>query len=57
LEPIKVADGNVIEEPPLAIWANFRQRALDVAIMQINKKTDLEIELDSIDENTGEWWR
>jgi hypothetical protein len=34
----KDPDGNVIQEPPLPIWANFRQRALDVAILEINKK-------------------
>jgi plasmid replication initiation protein len=49
LESIKDADGNVIQEPPLPIWANFRQRALDVAIMQINQKTDLRIKLSSIE--------
>jgi plasmid replication initiation protein len=49
LEAIKDADGNVIQEPPLPIWANFRQRALDVAIMEINKKTDLRIRLGSIE--------
>jgi plasmid replication initiation protein len=49
LESIKDADGNVIQEPPLPIWANFRQRALDVAIMEINKKTDLGIKPSSIE--------
>jgi plasmid replication initiation protein len=43
LESIKDADGNAIQEPPLPIRANFRQRALDVAIMEINKKTDFGI--------------
>jgi plasmid replication initiation protein len=28
LESIKDADGNVIREAPLPVWANFRQRAL-----------------------------
>ena len=36
LESVKDTDGNVIKEPPLPIWANFRQRALDVAILGIN---------------------
>ena len=49
LESIKDEGGNVIQEPPLPIWANFRQRALDVAIMEINKKTDLRIKLSSIE--------
>jgi hypothetical protein len=41
LESIKDTGGNVIQEPPLPISANFRQRALDTAIAEINKKTDL----------------
>jgi plasmid replication initiation protein len=49
LESIKDTDGKVIQEPPLQIWANFRQRALDVAILEINKKTDLRIKLSSIE--------
>jgi Initiator Replication protein len=40
LEPAKDAAGNVIQEPPLPVWANFRQRALDTAIAEITKKTD-----------------
>ena len=43
LESVKDTDGNVIKEPPLPIWANFRQRALDIAILEINNKMDLRI--------------
>jgi len=32
----------------LQLWANFRQRALDVAIAEINEKTDLQIALESL---------
>jgi plasmid replication initiation protein len=49
LESIKDAEGNVIQKAPLPIWANFRQRALDVAILEINKKTDLKIEIQSLE--------
>jgi plasmid replication initiation protein len=49
LESIKDAEGNVIHEAPLPVWANFQQRALDVAILEINKKTDLRIKLSSIE--------
>jgi len=49
LESIKDADGNIIQEAPLPVWANFRQRALDVAIREINAKTDLRIKLASIE--------
>jgi plasmid replication initiation protein len=47
LESIKDAEGNVIQEAPLPVWANFQQRALNVAIAQVNAKTDLKIKLAS----------
>ncbi len=47
LESIKDADGNVIQEAPLPVWANFQQRALDVAIREVNTKTDFKIKLAS----------
>jgi plasmid replication initiation protein len=47
LESIKDAEGNVIQEAPLPVWANFQQRALAVAIAQVNAKTDLKIKLAS----------
>jgi len=40
--------GNIIQEAPLAVWANLRQRALDTAIAEINKKTNLNIALESL---------
>jgi hypothetical protein len=40
LESIKDPEGNVIREAPLPVWANFQQRALDVAITEVNAKTD-----------------
>jgi Initiator Replication protein len=49
LESVKDAEGNVIQEAPLPIWANFRQRALDIAMLEINKKTDLYIEVESLE--------
>jgi plasmid replication initiation protein len=45
LDPVKDADGKAIEEARLAAWANFRHIALDTAIREINKKTDLNIRL------------
>jgi hypothetical protein len=50
LESVQDAAGNVIQEVPLSLWANFRQRALDVAIAEINKKTDLKIEIESLEQ-------
>jgi hypothetical protein len=49
LESVKDATGKIIHEAPMPIWANFRQRALDVAILEINAKTDLKIKLVSIE--------
>jgi hypothetical protein len=49
LESIKDASGNVIKEAPLPVWANLRQRALDVAIAAIDKKTDLNVALTSLE--------
>jgi plasmid replication initiation protein len=49
LESVKDAEGNVIREAPMPVWANLRQRALDVAILEINTKTDLRIKLVSIE--------
>jgi plasmid replication initiation protein len=49
LESIKDAEGNVVREAPLPVWANFQQRALDVAILEISTKTDLKIKLASIE--------
>jgi hypothetical protein len=49
LESVEDADGNIIQEAPLPVWANFRQRALDVGIAEISKKTDLKIEVESIE--------
>jgi hypothetical protein len=48
LESIRDADGNLIQEAPLPVWANLRQRALDTAIAEINKKTDLKISLEEL---------
>jgi plasmid replication initiation protein len=48
LQSVKDAAGNVISEAPLSLWANFQQPALNLAIAQINKKTDLKIELSSV---------
>ena len=50
LDSLKDTDGNVIREAPLAAWANFRNRALYTAIRAINKKTDLNITLKSLEQ-------
>jgi plasmid replication initiation protein len=49
LDSVKDADGEVIREAPLAVWANLRQRALDTTIKEINAKTDLNVAIESIE--------
>jgi plasmid replication initiation protein len=48
LQSVRDADGNVIQEAPLPVWANLRQRALDTAMTEINRKTDLKISLEEL---------
>jgi len=48
LESLRDAAGNLIQEAPLPVWANLRQRALDTAIAEINRKTDLKISLEEL---------
>jgi plasmid replication initiation protein len=48
LESVDDAQGNTVQEVPLSLWASFRQRALDVALQEINNKTDVKIEVESI---------
>jgi Initiator Replication protein len=50
LDPVKDTDGNVIREARLGAWANFRQRALNIAMAEINAKTDLNIALESLEQ-------
>jgi hypothetical protein len=47
-EPILIGGEKVIQVAPLPVWANFRQWALDVGIVEIAKKTDLKIEIESL---------
>jgi hypothetical protein len=53
LQSVKDAEGNVIQEAPLPIWANFRQRALDIAVVEITKKTDLRSRLNRWNDQTS----
>ena len=50
LDSVKDTAGNVLREAPLAAWPNFRQRALNVAIAEINAKTDLNIRLELLEQ-------
>jgi hypothetical protein len=46
LEDIKNNSGRVIQDAPLELWANLKQRALDVALKEINKESDIQLELE-----------
>jgi hypothetical protein len=52
LDSVKDAAGKIIHEAPLPVWADLRQRALDVPIVEINKKTDLNIALESLERSS-----
>jgi hypothetical protein len=41
--------GNIIQEAPLPVCANFRQRALDTAMVEITKRTEISIAIIAID--------
>jgi plasmid replication initiation protein len=49
LETVKDPDGKIIKGAALPVWPNLRQRALDLAIAEINKKTDLKIAIESLE--------
>ena len=46
LEDIKDNSGRVVQEAPLEPWANVKQRALDQALGEINKHSDIRLELE-----------
>jgi hypothetical protein len=46
---VKDATGKVIWAAPLFYWGNFRKRALDTAMAEINKKSDLHVEIESLE--------
>ena len=48
LEDVKDNSGKVIQDAPLELWANLRQRALDVALKEINKHSDIQLELEFV---------
>src|SRR5215469_3452735 len=52
LDSARDAGGRVIRQVRLAVWANLRQRALDIAIAEINRKTDLHIALAALERSS-----
>jgi hypothetical protein len=48
LEDIKDNSGRVVQDAPLELWANVKQRALDHALREINKQSDIQLELEFV---------
>ena len=48
LEDIQDNSGRVVHQAPLELWANLKQRALDVALKEINKESDIKLELEFV---------
>ena len=43
LEDIRDSSGKVVQEAPLEMWANVKQRALDHAVKEINERSDISL--------------
>jgi hypothetical protein len=41
LEDVKDNSGRVVQDAPLELWANLKQRALDPALKEINQQSDI----------------
>jgi plasmid replication initiation protein len=52
LEDIRDKSGRVVQAAPLEVWANVKQRALDPALKEINKHSDIQLELEFIGRGT-----
>ena len=48
LEDVKDNSGRVVQDAPLELWANLKQRALDHALKEINKQSDIQLELEFV---------
>ena len=46
LEDIKDNSGRVVQDAPLELWANVKQRVLDHALKEINKQSDIHLEIE-----------
>ena len=52
LEAVRDNSGRVVQETPLKIWANVKQRALDVALWEINKQSDIQLKIEFVGRGT-----
>jgi Initiator Replication protein len=48
LEDVKDNSGRVVLDAPLELWANVKQRALDPALKEINKQSDIQLEIEFV---------
>jgi hypothetical protein len=48
LEDVKDNSGKVVQDAPLELWANLKQRALDHALKEINKESDIQLEIEFV---------
>jgi hypothetical protein len=48
LEDVKDNSGKVVQDAPLELWANVKQRALDHALREINKQSDIHLEIEFV---------
>jgi hypothetical protein len=48
LEDVKDNSGRVVQDAPLELWANVKQRALDHALREINRQSDIKLELEFV---------
>ena len=46
LEDVKDNLGRVVQDAPLELWANVKQRAIDHALREINKQSDIQSEIE-----------
>ena len=52
LEDVKDKSGRVVQDAPLELWANVKQRALDPALKEINKQSDIQLEIEFVGRGT-----
>jgi hypothetical protein len=48
LEDVKDDSGRVVQDAPLEFWSNVKQRALDHALNEINKQSDIQLEVEFV---------
>ena len=48
LEDVKDNSGRVVQDAPLELWANVKQRALDHALREIKRQSDIKLELEFV---------